>query len=203
MREVIEEAARQEIKFLTLFTFSTENWSRPEDEVGVLMRLLLSSLKEEFNRLIKNNIKLKSIGDLDRLPSAVREELNYVVDKTKNNTGLTLTLALNYGAKEELTQAMKTIANKVKNSIISIEKVDQSTINEHLYSHYLPPVDLLIRTSGEERISNFLLWHIAYAELYFTKILWPDFSKEDLNEALTNYGKRERRFGKTSEQLTT
>ena len=203
VREVIEEAARQEIKFLTLFTFSTENWSRPEDEVGVLMRLLLSSLKKVFNRLIKNNIKLKSIGDLDRLPSAVREELNYVVDKTKNNTGLTLTLALNYGAKEELTQAMKTIANKVKNSIISIEKVDQSTINEHLYSHYLPPVDLLIRTSGEERISNFLLWHIAYAELYFTKILWPDFSKEDLNEALTNYGKRERRFGKTSEQLTT
>lgn len=203
VREVIEEAGRQEIKFLTLFTFSTENWSRPEDEVGVLMRLLLSSLKKEFNRLIKNNIKLKSIGDLDRLPSAVREELNYVVDKTKNNTGLTLTLALNYGAKEELTQAMKTIANKVKNSIISIEKVDQSTINEHLYSHYLPPVDLLIRTSGEERISNFLLWHIAYAELYFTKILWPDFSKEDLNEALTNYGKRERRFGKTSEQLTT
>ncbi len=202
VREVIEEAGRQEIKFLTLFTFSTENWSRPEDEVGVLMRLLLSSLKKEFNRLIKNNIKLKSIGDLDRLPSAVREELNYVVDKTKNNTGLTLTLALNYGAKEELTQAMKTIANKVKNSIISIEKVDQSTINEHLYSHYLPPVDLLIRTSGEERISNFLLWHIAYAELYFTKILWPDFSKEDLNEALTNYGKRERRFGKTSEQLT-
>lgn len=203
VREVIEEAGRQEIKFLTLFTFSTENWSRPEDEVGVLMRLLLSSLKKEFNRLIKNNIKLKSIGDLDRLPSAVREELNYVVDKTKNNTGLTLTLALNYGAKEELTQAMKTIANKVKNSIISIEKVDQSTINEHLYSHYLPPVDLLIRTSGEERISNFLLWHIAYAELYFTKILWPDFSKEDLNEALINYGKRERRFGKTSEQLTT
>ena len=203
VREVIEEAGRQEIKFLTLFTFSTENWSRPEDEVGVLMRLLLSSLKKEFNRLIKNNIKLKSIGDLDRLPSAVREELNYVVDKTKNNTGLTLTLALNYGAKEELTQAMKTIANKVKNSIISIEKVDQSTINEHLYSHYLPPVDLLIRTSGEERISNFLLWHLAYAELYFTKILWPDFSKEDLNEALTNYGKRERRFGKTSEQLTT
>jgi len=202
VREVIEEAARQEIKFLTLFTFSTENWSRPEDEVGVLMRLLLSSLKKEFNRLIKNNIKLKSIGDLDRLPSAVREELNYVVDKTKNNTGLTLTLALNYGAKEELTQAMKTIANKVKNSIISIEKVDQSMINEHLYSHYLPPVDLLIRTSGEERISNFLLWHVAYAELYFTKILWPDFSKEDLNEALTNYGKRERRFGKTSEQLT-
>ena len=203
VREVIEEAARKEIKFLTLFTFSTENWSRPEDEVSVLMRLLLSSLKKEFNRLTKNNIKLKSIGDSSGLPTLVSEELNYVIEKTKNNTGLTLTLALNYGAKEELTQAMKTIANKVKNSIISPEKVDQSTINEHLYSHYLPPVDLLIRTSGEKRLSDFLLWHIAYAELYFTTTLWPDFSKEDLNKALTNYGKRERRFGKTSEQLTT
>jgi len=197
VRVVIEEAARKEIKFLTLFTFSTENWSRPEDEVSVLMRLLLSSLKKEFNRLTKNNIKLKSIGDSSGLPTLVSEELNYVIEKTKNNTGLTLTLALNYGAKEELTQAMKTIANKVKNSIISPEKVDQSTINEHLYSHYLPPVDLLIRTSGEKRLSNFLLWHVAYAELYFTTTLWPDFSKEDLNKALTNYGKRERRFGKT------
>ena len=203
VREVIEEAARKEIKFLTLFTFSTENWSRPEEEVSVLMRLLLSSLKKEFNRLIKNNIQLKSIGDTIGLPALVSEELNYVIDKTKNNTGLILTLALNYGAKEELTQAMKTIANKVKNSIISPEKVDQSTINEHLYSHYLPPVDLLIRTSGENRLSNFLLWHIAYAELYFTTTLWPDFSKEDLNKALINYAKRERRFGKTSEQLTS
>ncbi|MDB4266934.1 isoprenyl transferase [Flavobacteriaceae bacterium] len=203
VREIIEEAAHNGIKYLTLFTFSTENWSRPEDEVGILMRLLLSSLKKEFNRLNNNNIKLKSIGDLEGLPHLVREELNYVVEKTKDNTGLTLTLALNYGAKEELTNAMRTIANKVKNSIISPEKVDQSMINEHLYSHYLPAVDLLIRTSGEERISNFLLWHIAYAELYFTTTLWPDFSKEDLKKALINYGKRERRFGKTSEQLTT
>ena len=203
VREIIEEAADNGIKYLTLFTFSTENWSRPEDEVGILMRLLHSSLKKEFNRLNNNNIKLKSIGDLEGLPHLVREELNYVVEKTKDNTGLTLTLALNYGAKEELTNAMRTIANKVKNSIISPEKVDQSMINEHLYSHYLPAVDLLIRTSGEERISNFLLWHIAYAELYFTTTLWPDFSKEDLKKALINYGKRERRFGKTSEQLTT
>jgi len=203
VREIIEEAADNGIKYLTLFTFSTENWSRPEDEVGILMRLLLSSLKKEFNRLNNNNIKLKSIGDLVGLPHLVREELNYVVEKTKDNTGLTLTLALNYGAKEELTNAMRTIANKVKNSIISPEKVDQSMINEHLYSHYLPAVDLLIRTSGEERISNFLLWHIAYAELYFTTTLWPDFSKEDLKKALINFGKRERRFGKTSEQLTT
>jgi len=203
VREIIEETADNGIKYRTLFTFSTENWSRPEDEVGILMRLLLSSLKKEFNRLNNNNIKLKSIGDLEGLPHLVREELNYVVEKTKDNTGLTLTLALNYGAKEELTNAMRTIANKVKNSIISPEKVDQSMINEHLYSHYLPAVDLLIRTSGEERISNFLLWHIAYAELYFTTTLWPDFSKEDLKKALINYGKRERRFGKTSEQLTT
>ena len=203
VREIIEEAADNGIKYLTLFTFSTENWSRPEDEVGILMHLLLSSLKKEFNRLNNNNIKLKSIGDLEGLPHLVREELNYVVEKTKDNTGLTLTLALNYGAKEELTNAMRTIANKVKNSIISPEKVDQSMINEHLYSHYLPAVDLLIRTSGEERISNFLLWHIAYAELYFTTTLWPDFSKEDLKKALINYGKRERRFGTTSEQLTT
>ena len=203
VREIIEEAADNGIKYLTLFTFSTENWSRPEDEVGILMHLLLSSLTKEFNRLNNNNIKLKSIGDLEGLPHLVREELNYVVEKTKDNTGLTLTLALNYGAKEELTNAMRTIANKVKNSIISPEKVDQSMINEHLYSHYLPAVDLLIRTSGEERISNFLLWHIAYAELYFTTTLWPDFSKEDLKKALINYGKRERRFGKTSEQLTT
>ena len=203
VREIIEEAADNGIKYLTLFTFSTENWSRPEDEVGILMRLLLSSLKKEFNRLNNNNIKLKSIGDLEGLPHLVHEELNYVVEKTKDNTGLTLTLALNYGAKEELTNAMRTIANKVKNSIISPEKVNQSMINEHLYSHYLPAVDLLIRTSGEERISNFLLWHIAYAELYFTTTLWPDFSKEDLKKALINYGKRERRFGKTSEQLTT
>ena len=203
VRGVIEEAALKEIKYLTLFTFSTENWSRPEDEVGVLMRLLVSTLKKEFDRLIKNNIKLKAIGDLDGLPNLVKEELIYVMKKTEKNSGLTLTLALNYGAKEELTQAIKMIANKVKNSIISPEKVDQSTINEHLYSRYLPPVDLLIRTSGEKRISNFLLWQIAYAELYFTKTLWPDFSKKDLNKALINFCKRERRFGKTSKQLTT
>ncbi len=126
----------------------------------------------------------------------------FVIEKTKENTGMVLTLALNYGAKEEIIEAVKAIADKVKNSIISPEKVDESTIIEHLYTRNLPPVDLLIRTSGEERISNFLLWHIAYAELYFTKTLWPDFTKEDLQLALINYGKRERRFGKTSEQLT-
>jgi undecaprenyl diphosphate synthase len=203
VREVVEEAVKMEIEFLTLYAFSTDNWSRPVEEVSLLMKLLVNSLKKEFKRLIKNNIRLQSIGNKDGLPNPVNEELSYVIEKTKNNTGMVLTLALNYGAKDELTAAVKAIAFKVKNSIISPEKVDQSTIIEHLYTHNLPAVDLLIRTSGEERISNFLLWHIAYAELYFTKTLWPDFKKEDLQKALVDYAKRERRFGKTSEQLTS
>lgn len=203
VREVVEEAVKMEIEFLTLYAFSTDNWSRPMEEVSLLMKLLVNSLKKEFKRLIKNNIRLQSIGNMDGLPNPVKEELSYVIEKTKNNTGMVLTLALNYGAKEELTAAVKAIAFKVKNSIISPEKVDQSTIIEHLYTRNLPAVDLLIRTSGEERISNFLLWHIAYAELYFTRTLWPDFKKEDLQKALVDYTKRERRFGKTSEQLTS
>ena len=203
VREVVEEAVKMEIEFLTLYAFSTDNWSRPKEEVSLLMKLLVNSLKKEFKRLIKNNIRLQSIGNMDGLPNPVKEELTYVIEKTKNNTGMVLTLALNYGGKEELTAAVKAIAFKVKNSIISPEKVDQSTRIEHLYTQNLPAVDLLIRTSGEERISNFLLWHIAYAELYFTKTLWPDFKKEDLQKALVDYTKRERRFGKTSEQLTS
>jgi len=203
VREIVEEAAKREVQYLTLFTFSTDNWSRPKDEVSLLMKLLVNSLRKEFNKLIQNNIRLQAVGALNELPSAVKEELDYVIEKTKKNTGLVLSLALNYGGKEELTEAMKVIAYKVKNSIISPEKVDQSTINEHLYTQNLPAVDLLIRTSGEERISNFLLWHIAYAELYFTKTLWPDFTKEDLEKAFVDYAKRERRFGKTSEQLTS
>jgi len=203
VREVVEEATKKKIEFLTLYAFSTDNWSRPKDEVSLLMKLLVSSLKKEFNRLITNDIRLKAIGDLNGLPNGVKEELIYVIEKTKENKGMVLTLALNYGGKEELTKAMKDIAIKVKNSIISPENVDQSTIIEHLYTQNLPAVDLLIRTSGEERISNFLLWHIAYAELYFTKTLWPDFKKEDLQKALVDYTKRERRFGKTSEQLTS
>ena len=203
VKEIVEEAFAQGIEYLTLYAFSTENWSRPKDEVNLLMKLLVSSLRKEFHRMVDNNIRLVSIGNIDALPTPVKDELHSVIEKTKNNTGMVLTLALNYGGKEDLTQAMRTIADKVKNSIISPEKVDESTINEHLYTLNLPPVDLLIRTSGEERISNFLLWHIAYTELYFTKTLWPDFKKEDLKEALLNYAKRERRFGKTSEQLTS
>ena len=203
VRDVVEEASNQEIEYLTLYAFSTDNWSRPKEEVNILMRLLVTSLKKEFNRLIKNNIRLQSIGNMNGLPIPVKEELDYVIKKTKTNSGMILTLALNYGGKEELTEAMKAIAFKVKNSIISPEKVDQSTIIEHLYTQNLPAVDLLIRTSGEERISNFLLWHIAYAELYFTDTLWPDFKKEDLQKAIVDYTKRERRFGKTSQQLTS
>ena len=203
VRDIVEEAKNKGIKYLTLYAFSKDNWSRPKEEVNILMKLLVTSLKKEYNRLINNNIRLQSIGEVDDLPTPVKDELNYVITKTKNNTGMVLTLAINYGGKEEITEAMKTIAFKVKNSIISPEKVDQSTINQHLYTRNLPTVDLLIRTSGEERISNFLLWHIAYAELYFTRTLWPDFKKEDLQKALVDYTKRERRFGKTSEQLTS
>ena len=203
VRDVVEEATNKGIEYLTLYAFSTDNWSRPKDEVNILMKLLVNSLKKEFSRLVRNNIRLQSIGNLDGLPTPVKDELIYVIKKTKNNTGMILTLALNYGGREELTEAMKAIAFKVKNSIISPEKVDESTIIEHLYTRNLPAVDLLIRTSGEERISNFLLWHIAYAELYFVKTLWPDFKKEDLRKAIEDYTKRERRFGKTSQQLTS
>ena len=199
--KIVEQAAKEKIKYLTLFAFSTENWNRPKDEVNILMKLLVSSLRKEFVKLTENDIRLSSIGNIDSLPKLVKEELSYVKNKTKNNSGMVLTLALNYGGKEEIIDAVKSISDKVKNNIISPEKVDESIIIDHLYTRNLPPVDLLIRTSGEERISNFLLWHIAYAELYFTKTLWPDFTKEDLNEAFRNYYKRERRFGKTSEQL--
>tara|TARA_B100001287_G_scaffold223136_1_gene192368 strand:- start:339 stop:1067 length:729 start_codon:yes stop_codon:yes gene_type:complete len=201
VQKVVEEAAELKIKHLTLFAFSTENWKRPREEIGVLMKLLVSSLKSEFEKLLKNRIKLNAIGNIDQLPKIVQDELNYVINKTKNNSKMTLTLALSYGGREELVSTFIKLASKVKNNIISPEKIDQSIINEHLYTHNLPDVDLLIRTSGEKRISNFLLWQIAYAELYFSKILWHDFNKKHLHKAIINYQKRERRFGKTSEQL--
>ncbi|MEO7977339.1 polyprenyl diphosphate synthase, partial [Flavobacterium sp.] len=166
-----------------------------------LMKLLINSLKKELVTLQKNNIKLNAIGNLEKLPKSAQKELLDVIEKTKNNTRLTLTLALSYGSREELVSAIKTICDKVKNNIISIDSLDDSIINEHLYTQNLPDVDLLIRTSGEHRISNFLLWQIAYAELYFTNVLWPDFKEQDLYEAIISYQKRERRFGKTSEQI--
>jgi undecaprenyl diphosphate synthase len=158
-------------------------------------------LKKELKTLQDNNIKLNAIGNLDKLPKSAQKELLDVMDKTKDNTRMTLTLALSYGSREEIVNAVRNIADKVKNNIISIDSIDDSIINEHLYTQNIPEVDLLIRTSGEHRISNFLLWQIAYAELYFTDILWPDFKEHDLYEAIISYQKRERRFGKTSEQI--
>lgn len=201
VRKTVETCAKLGIKNLTLYAFSTENWNRPKLEVDLLMNLLIKSLKDELNTLQKNNIKLNSIGNLSLLPKSAQKELLEVINKTKENQHMTLTLALSYGAREELISAIKTISNKVKNNIISSESIDETIINQHLYTHNLPDVDLLIRTSGEHRISNFLLWQIAYAELYFTDVLWPDFTEENLYEAIISYQKRERRFGKTSEQI--
>ncbi|VAV82431.1 Undecaprenyl diphosphate synthase [hydrothermal vent metagenome] len=202
VKQVVEGCAELGVKNLTLYAFSTENWNRPKLEVQMLMRLLISSLKKEIKTLLDNNIKLNAIGNLKDLPIKVYKELMDVIEITKSNTNLTLTLALSYGSRDELINAIKQISIKVKNNIISPEKIDESVINEHLYTQNLPDVDLLIRTSGEQRISNFLLWQIAYAELYFTNVFWPDFTKQHLYEAIVNYQKRERRFGKTSEQLS-
>ncbi|WP_125722726.1 isoprenyl transferase [Flavobacterium ustbae] len=201
VKEIIKTTARLGIEYLTLYAFSTENWNRPKLEVQALMKILINSLKKELVTLQENNIRLNAIGNLDKLPKTAQKELLDVMEKTKNNTRLTLTLALSYGSREELVNAVKSISDKVKNNIISIDTIDDSIINEHLYTQNLPDVDLLIRTSGEHRISNFLLWQIAYAELYFTNVLWPDFKDQDLYEAIISYQKRERRFGKTSEQI--
>ncbi|PKV49489.1 undecaprenyl diphosphate synthase [Aquimarina sp. MAR_2010_214] len=202
VKEAVESSAEIGIKYLTLYAFSTENWNRPKLEVDTLMKLLVNSLKKEIKTLQDNNIKLNAIGNLQSLPEKARVELLEVIEKTKSNTHMTLTLALSYGSREELIKTIKEISIKVKNGVISPHLINESVINEHLYTKDLPEVDLLIRTSGEQRISNFLLWQIAYAELYFTEILWPDFKKADLFEAIFNYQKRERRFGKTSEQLS-
>jgi undecaprenyl diphosphate synthase len=197
----IKACAKLGIEHLTLYAFSTENWNRPKLEVDTLMKILIKALMKELNSLQDNNIKLNAIGNLEKLPKSAQTELLDVIDKTKDNTRMTLTLALSYGSREEIVNAVRIISDKVKNNIISLDSIDDSIINEHLYTRNLPEVDLLIRTSGEHRISNFLLWQIAYAELYFTNILWPDFKEQDLYEAIISYQKRERRFGKTSEQI--
>jgi len=201
VRKTVEDCVKLKLEYLTLYTFSTENWKRPKFEVDTLMRLLVSSLKKELKTFLKNNVKLNTIGNIASLPSKARKELVEVMQKTSQNTGMTLTLALSYGAREEIKIAMQEIAIKVKNNIISPETIDETIINGHLYTHNLPDVDLLIRTSGEHRISNFLLWQIAYAELYFIDVFWPDFNEDHLVQAIKNYQNRERRFGKTSEQL--
>jgi undecaprenyl diphosphate synthase len=201
VRTVVETSAKLGIENLTLYAFSTENWNRPRLEVELLMNLLINSLKNELKTLLDNKIRLNTIGNIDLLPKSAQKKLQAVIEKTKDNSRMVLTLALSYGSREELINVVKNISNKVKNNIISIDSIDESIINQHLYTQNLPEVDFLIRTSGEHRISNFLLWQIAYAELYFTDVLWPDFKEEDLYEAIISYQKRERRFGKTSEQI--
>ena len=201
VRTTVEACAKLGIEYLTLYAFSTENWNRPKLEVEILMKLLISSLKKELKTLQENNIKLHAIGNLNSLPTSVKKELLEVIDKTKNNSKMTLSLALSYGSRDEIINAVKNISEKVKNNIISIDTIDESIINQHLYTQNIPDVDLVIRTSGEHRISNFLLWQIAYAEFYFTEVLWPDFKEKELIKAIISYQNRERRFGKTSEQI--
>ena len=201
VKSIVEEAYNSGIQYLTLYAFSIENWDRPSDEINTLMSLLVSTLRDEFDEIFDKDIKLNAVGEINSLPKEVVSELEFIINKTKNNRKMNLTLALSYGGKQEIFNAVKMIADKVKNNLIELNNFDDSIINSHLYTKNLPDVDLLIRTSGEQRISNFLLWQIAYAELYFTDVYWPDFSKDDFNLALENYKSRERRFGKTSEQI--
>ncbi len=201
VRQIVEASAQLNIKFLSLYTFSTENWNRPKEEVDALMNLLVETLNEQADELIKQNIKLNVVGDLTMLPKKTFTTLQIVLKKTAQNSGMTLNIALNYGGRDEIVKMTRLIAKKVKNNIILPESIDENKINLHLYSHNLPDVDFMIRTGGEKRISNFLLWKLAYAELYFTDILWPDFNKQHYYEALADYQNRERRFGKTSEQI--
>ena len=201
VKKVVEVARKNKINYLTLYAFSQENWSRPKEEIGTLMKLLVETLRDEFEDLLNNNIKLNAIGNISLLPVNVQKELKEIIFETSNNSGMTLTLALSYGSRQELINAVKEISLKVKNDLIDVEKIDDSLIKNNLYSPNLPDVDLLIRTSGEKRISNFLLWQIAYSELYFTDTYWPDFDENEFINALIEYKKRERRFGKTSKQL--
>jgi len=189
------------IQYLTLYAFSTENWKRPKIEINALMELLVSTIHKETKTLNENNIRLSSIGDIESLPSSCRRELKEAIALTQNNTRMTLVLALSYSSRWELTRAMQAIAEKVSRKELKPEDISEETIQNHLNTSGIPDPELLIRTSGEHRISNFLLWQIAYTELYFTEKLWPDFRKEDFCEAIINFQNRERRFGKISEQI--
>jgi len=202
VRETVESCAELGVKYLTLYAFSTENWGRPKVEVDALMELLIDSLRKELNTLMKNNIRLETIGDISGLPKRCVNELDGDVKASQDNSGLTLILALNYSGRVELTKAVSSLASKVEEGKISANQIDESMLEGELSTSGYPDPELLIRTSGELRLSNFLLWQLAYTELYFTDVLWPDFRKKHLIEALEDYNKRERRFGKTSEQLT-
>ncbi|MBO5809538.1 MAG: isoprenyl transferase [Bacteroidales bacterium] len=201
VRAASEACAELGVKYLTLYAFSTENWNRSQFEVDALMRLLSKTMSEELKTLNNNNIRLNAIGDLERLPKSNYEALMKTIDETKNNDRMTLTLCLSYSGRWEIAQAAKKIAEKVKSGEINIEQIDEKCFSDFLSTNDMPDPELLIRTSGEERISNFLLWQLAYSEFYFTEKFWPDFGKEDLYAAIVDYQNRERRFGKTSEQL--
>ena len=201
VRNVTEACAELGVEFLTLYAFSTENWNRSSFEVDALMSLLTQALKTEVKTLNDNNIRLDAVGDLTRLPKLQYNALMSAIENTKDNTRMTLTLCLSYSGRWELTETVKKIAGKVKNGELNPEDINEKMVCDNLATSYMPDPELLIRTSGEIRISNFLLWQLAYSELYFTKKYWPDFSKEDLYEAIIDYQSRERRFGKTSEQL--
>ena len=201
VRQTVEAAAELGIEALTLYTFSTENWNRPKSEVDTLMNILVNSLTKELPTFQKNNVSLLTIGNIAKLPTEAQRKLKDTKAKTAANTGLKLTLALNYGSREEIMSMVKSISKKIVNNELREEEITEKVINNHLYTFTLPDVDFLIRTSGELRISNFLLWQIAYAELYFTDVLWPDFKKDDFYKAIIDYQNRERRFGKTSEQI--
>ena len=202
VRVVAETAATLGVKFLTLYTFSTENWNRPKFEVNAIMTLLVRTIRKEVATLQKNNIRLKTIGNIGALPKEAFEELQEAIRATENNTAMDLILALNYSARWDITQATKNIAIKLKNNEINEDEINEELISNSLHTHQYPEPDLLIRTSGEYRISNFLLWEMAYSEFYFTDIFWPEFDKNSLYKAIIDYQNRERRFGKTSEQVT-
>lgn len=201
VRDVVEACAQLGVKYLTLFAFSTENWRRPKEEIDTLMKLLIRTLRSETEKLHKNDIKLMAIGDIDSLPKEVRQELKEAMEKTKNNKRMVLNLALSYSGRWEIIEAVKEIARDVKKGKVKIEEIDDKLFSNYLKTAGIPDPDLLIRTSGEFRISNFLLWQIAYTELYITDCLWPDFRRKHLYEAIRDYQRRERRFGMTSEQI--
>jgi undecaprenyl diphosphate synthase len=201
VKDIVEACADIGVKYLTIYTFSTENWNRPVEEVNALMEIFISTINEETPRLTKNNIRLNAIGDLTSLPQKCIDDLKSAMDKTANNTRCTLTLALSYSAKWEITEAAKKLAQQVLDQKIKVSDIKEEDFSAQLTTHNMPDPELMIRTSGENRISNFLLWQMAYTELYFTETLWPDFRQENLFEAIVDYQKRERRFGKISEQL--
>ena len=201
VRDVTEGCGELGIKYLTLYAFSTENWARPKEEIEGLMELLVNTVKQEISTLMENQVRLKTIGETSHLPRDCQENLQWAIDKTKNNSGLTLIMALSYSGRWEITKAIQSIAQSVENGSLKSSEINEHTIENYLQTSGIPDPELLIRTSGEMRVSNFLLWQIAYTELYITPTLWPDFRKEHLYEAIWSYQQRERRFGKTSEQM--